>query len=486
MINIKNVFLLPLIFVFFPAFVVNIPGTLFTINILYVIVYALLTYLVIKNSNKFINKILKVIKTTPFKIILLAMSMMVLNSIFLAIIGVTTMKITFTYVFGYIIMKILPIMLYFIYIIDDIISYKKFIKLFLLLFWLDLICGFISYFGQYFDIFFINTIFDFFANKRLLYASLLGKDISLQSNYFAFGLPRLDNLFEEPGHYAQFLFLFLPFLYNLKKYKIKIVKNKIFNKIIINTMLPFTWLSLILTFSPIFLIFAIVLTIILYFKQILKLIKKNFIVLLAIFLVIIGFFQKIDLSETYLSRIINVLINIKSMKDFILIEPSLACRVIGVINTFCIYLQHPLCGVGIGNLPYAAVIQYAHSPVPLTIEIINQTKISIANGLGAYIFGGFITTIMAENGTIITIIWLNFFRKLYKIINKIKKYIKIKYSFYDFIAESITGLLIACFLLFLYNLNYLHPHFLLILIICIMGIYSYKRQEGIYENKQND
>ena len=70
----------------------------------------------------------------------------------------------------------------------------------------------------------INNIFDFFANARIIAFEKQGF-FQQASGYFAFGLPRLDNLAEEPSFYAQFLFIFLPFIYGIASLKSQIYNN---------------------------------------------------------------------------------------------------------------------------------------------------------------------------------------------------------------------------------------------------------------------
>ncbi len=473
--NIKNIFYIPLILLFFPAFAFNIPGTSFTMLYLYVFVYIILGYLILTKPKKFFQKIIKAAKETPFKYLLIALILMVINSLFLGIIGRAGIGTTMTYIFGYIFMKLLPVFLYFMYIIEDIIPFKKFFSIFILLFWINLIGGFISFFGELFNITAISAIFDFFANKRIIYTNLLGGDTSLVSSHTSFGIPRLENLFEEPAQYAQFLLLLLPFAYTYARVPLKISKSKLINKIIRLTIVPFTWISIILTLSPIYPIFAIILTVIYYLKHIINFIKKYFLLLLIFIFAVIFIFSSVDLSETYLSRIINVLTNIKSMQDFALVEPSLAARIIGAINAFCIFMQHPFAGVGVGNLPYVAYNQYLHSPVPLTIEIINKTKMLQEQGMGAFISGGFFTTILAENGGFISFLWFYFIYKLYKNAISIKNICRTcNDRLYYLFSEGIRGSIIGIFILFFYSMHYTQLTFLTVVILAVIGIYSYK------------
>ena len=476
-INIRKIFYLPIILLFFPAFALKIPGTNFIYLYIHFVIYILLGYLLLTRPVKFISKIADVIKATPVKYLFIAMIMMILNSIILFLLGKLSLYVLLVYIFGNIIFKIIPILMYFMYIIDSIIPFKKFLKTFIFLFWINLIMGFVSYIGQFYEIDFINGFFNFFANIRFITSGLLGRDSSFSSNYQAFGLPRLDNLFEEPAFYALFLFLFLPFVYNFRKMNFHYVKNKYFNLIISKTLLPFTLINLFLTFSPINQIFALFLTIIIYFKDIVRFIKKYFIFLLVIISLAIWVIFTKDFSDTYLSRVINVMLNVKSLKDFAIIEPSLATRIIGALNSACIYFQHPISGVGMGNLPYAAYNQYLQSPFPLTEEIINKTAVYVANGKPvAKIMGGFFTTILAENGTLISLIWLYFIYKLYKISSVIQKRSCCNNDyFYYLFSHSLKNTIFAIFIVFFYDLSYTSLTFLIIVILGITGIYSYKK-----------
>lgn len=481
-INIKPLILIPLILFFLPAFALYIPGFNGVYLFFYFTIYLCLIIFLLKDNNIFIKNLINIIKNTPLKYLTLTFILIIINSLFVALIGVSSFGQSIRSIIIRLFLAIIPIILFYCYTLTKYISLKKFIKIFLFLYWLNLIIGFIAYLGQFFDIEIINNIFDFFANARLL--SEMHGDIQLiqVSNYEAFGLPRLDNLHEEPSYYAQFLFLFLPFAYSYGKTKVKIYKNIFLNLLIKKTLIPFTWLSLILTFSPIFLIFGILITIIYFYKEILYLIRKYFIFLTMVIFTILFLISRIDLSETYLSRILNVLTNIKSFDDFILVEPSLATRIVSYINTFCLFLKNFFVGVGIGNIPNLIDEQYLTSPVSLTPEIISKNNMLINTSKG-FCNIGFIYAYLAENGIVITSILIFFYYKIIKYLNYFMKIFTSKQSYYTpyiiFLKFSFIAIIINSF----YNLTPISVYLFFIISLIIHFCYMFKNS---FKGEAND
>ena len=419
-INFKFILYLPIILLFFPAFALHISFLGGIYLIFYLSLYPLIILFFLKDNQEFLKTIICFFKYTPLKYLGIALLLMVINSCILSLFGITNLYEIFRASFVRIILGILPILICFLYIIKKYIHYDVFTKIFIFLFWVNLFVGFISYIGSFFEIKFINKVFDFFANYRLLAFYLYGSD-SQASNYFAFGLPRLDNLHQEPSGYACFLYIFLPFVYAFGTSKIKLYKNKFLNILIKKTLIPFTWISIILTLSPIYLFFSLLITLIYFFKDLFKLIKKYFIIIIFALLLIIFVFKTINLSETYLSRIINILTEIKSFDDFIFIEPSLATRIVSYFNQFCIFLKHPLTGVGLGNLPYALLGQFYNSSLPLTLELVSKMNISINTNTKLMFNSSFFYTTIAENGLIVMGFIVYFIYRLFYLIGKLIK-----------------------------------------------------------------
>lgn len=479
--DLKWLLYIPIIFLFFPAFYCSIGGSFYTI--FYFVLFAALVFCIISNPNSFIQKMSNLIKITPFKWFVILLLFIIFNSIFLSFIGVTTTSQSVKAIMVQLILGIIPVFVYFTYIIERYISFEEFLNKFLLLFWFFLVVGFICYIGQLFDINIINNIFDFFANVRIMQTNTNGT-FGQASDYFAYGLPRLDNLCDEPSAYAQFLFLFLPLVYFYGTSDFELCKNKILNKFITKTMIPFTWLSIILTFSPIYLILCLILTGIYYFKEIYSLIKKYFVIICMVFLLFIITVLNIDFSETYISRIINVISNVKSFDDFILIEPSLATRFCSYINTFCVFLKYPIFGVGIGNIANKMYVQYLHSPVSLTPEIINLSRIYIASLGRIHMNYGYIYVFLAENGIFAFLLLAIYYIKLFGNLINIQKIKNDCIGNLQQYAKTIIMSIIGIVILSFYNLPFTKSYVYLIFGIAI--IYIYKVKTIILESINND
>ena len=474
MINLRFLLYFPLIFLFLPAFQFHISGTRIFCFIAPFIIVPVLLLVIVKNPNQFYQKIKNVILETPLKFFMIVVGLMLLNVLIQIMLGNLKLGFAIYSVIVFMFLGFLSLLFYLIFIIDKYFSYFKFLKIFILFFWINLILGFVCYTGQLFDLQFITDIFDFFANARIL-STKSGLAIDLgASNYFAFGFPRLDNLFEEPGHYAKFLYLFLPLIYFAGNCKYRLYKNKYLNICLKKTIIPFTWLSIILTFSPIFLIYSLIITVLYFHKQLFLFIKKYFIVFISLFLTIIITFSKIDLSETFLSRIINVLSRIKSFEDFILIEPSLATRFVCYINSIIVFIKHPFLGVGYENLITFMKDQMLNSPVPLTPELYKKLSFAIATNSKMYYSTGFIYYILAENGIIIFSIFCYFYYLMIKKIKVILKYIQSPRSLKFQIANMLFWLLICNLLLFIYDYNLRQNTLYIMIALVIMYIYNIK------------
>ena len=267
-INLKKLTYLPIIFLFLPAFSFYMPGLKSIYNFYYISLYVSLFIIVIFEHKYFINKIVSVCKKTPLIYFIIFLLFITINSLLLALFGVTSIGPTLRSIIMQLLLNIIPTIIYFIYIITRHIGLQRFIKIFMLFFWINLVLGIVAYIGRIYDISIINIIFDFLNNHRLLDMQYNGAAEQTSETYFI--TKRLCGLFEEPGYLGQFLFIFLPFVYTFACAKIQVFKNKIFNKIFKNTLIPFTWINIILTLSPITLVFASIITFLYYLKNIPK------------------------------------------------------------------------------------------------------------------------------------------------------------------------------------------------------------------------
>lgn len=497
--KINKFLLLPVIFLFMPSFVFYVPALGSIYLWFFIILYIFLFLLIFLDNTKIISKFKEVIKTTPLKYYMFCLLFMILNSLFLVFCGSVSKAQIIRSIIMQIGLFILPILIYFTYIIDKYISYENFMRFFIILFWCNLVLGFVCYLGQLFSVDIINNIISVFINKRSVFHGITGIDsiTAETSNYVAFNMPRLSNLFEEPSYYGIFLTVFMPLIYSISSTTSYISKNKNLNFIIKMTLIPFTWLNLILTLSPIYLIFGILITTIFYFKEIILLFKKYFIYILPLLfiffniIVILSLFNVIDLSNTYLSRIQNILVNINnlSIDKLIEIESSLAERIITYINMLCVFFNHIYTGVGFGHLSQHLQVQLIHSPVPLTIQMYTVLRISMQNGTPHVYTPGFIYILLAEHGLFIFSLFAYFNYQLYKAFNYFIDQKKLLID--DILYKSLVGLkfsFIGIIITYLYNSAFTQLEIYMYYFMSIALIYKLVHTEktgGENENTTN-
>lgn len=476
-ININLIIYLPIIFFFFPAFSFFIPALNWAYQYYFLILYFCLAILFIIDRQKILQKVFNVYKKTPLKYFVITLIMIAVNSCFLSILGITKITQSCRSIIMQLILFIIPILVYYVYILNTKIQFENFIRIFTLLYYVIILLGFVAYIGELFNITIINSFFDILANARII--KFAGTNYNVQANrYIAYGLPRLDNLYEEPSLYARFLFLFLPFVYSIKNLKMRLTQNNFINKLIKHTIVLFSWISVILTLSPIYLIFCILITVLFYHKKIYILIKRHFFCscmgLILTFLIL----KQIDFSDTYVSRIANVLTQIKTFEDFIIVEGSLATRIVNYFNSFIIFLKHPYTGVGIGNLGPQLVTQLPYSPLSLPLSIQSRLHYSLTTGNNMPYDYGFIYGFLAENGIIIASVFTLFNFKLLQYINLILKK-ESEDSFNFIIANCFKYMLIALFILMFYDLVLITLEMIFLYAVIVSFIYFYKRSHLI-------
>lgn len=474
--HLKNILYLPLLFSFLPAFVCYLPG-LPVIPYFYVITYSLIVVLIVIKGKGYFSSIKSLCLQTPLKYFVIFIICSSINSLLIAFHDSTTsISGTILIIFLKLILVNFAVFGYLLYWGTKLINYEKFAKIFILLFWVNLIIGFIAYLGQIYDITIINNIFDFLASARLKIQQVYGTNIySQSSNYTAYGFPRLDNLFEEPSFYARFLFVFLPMVYSISEYKHKLYENKYLNYLLRKTIVPFTWVSLILTQSPIYLVFFLLITALYYRKKIIKLIKKYYLFIFTLLILLICIIKNIDLSNTFLSRIINTIEALKSsesLKMIIFIEPSLGSRFANFYNTLCIFFQHPFTGVGIANVEKYQFIQTLNSNMYLTPEIERNLRLAVFNNYKMPMNTALIYHTLAANGLIIFSIFIYFHMKIFLELNNLQKY-KIN-PFINTNLQALKWCWISVTILMFYHVVLQHLELLLVYVLSIALIYSIK------------
>lgn len=363
---IKDIILLPFIFIFLPSFVMFIGEKTF-FAILALVMPLGYIILIANEKLQLFSRIKYLYEKTCLKNFSFIYFWILISGLLAVAFGYYTFsRFLYVAVLAFIFRGLL-VFLYSALVVPKYISLKKVTKLFTIAYFLIFVWGFIEFVGVYFNIEIINSLVSLLSNVRSAEESIILDDYS--------GIPRIRSVFFEPSAYAKFLIVSLPFVLDIARCKYKILENNLMNIILKKSLIPFALLSLILTQSPIYLIFCPIVTAIYYYKEILKLIKKYYLIIICIcvsLLFILNIFiSTVDLSKTYLSRIFNVLevLPKMSLDMFILVEPSLGTRVVNNINQFKIFLEHPLIGVGFGNTGNFLIKFFMHSTTPLTEEM---------------------------------------------------------------------------------------------------------------------
>lgn len=217
-------------------------------------------------------------------------------------------------------------------------------------------------------------------------------------------LPRIQAGFEEAAYYSYFVILTLPLTYYFYKSNYKILKNKYLSLVLKKCMPLLAWLTLILSQSPIYCIFAVIISLVYYLirqKTTLQNKMIKFTGCILIFILLLFAFCSINFGNSFLGRIQNVISNFGSFKLLVIVEPSLATRICSYVNMFCLFLKHPILGCGTGNLSNVLTAQFQHSPLPITPEIYIKSIVGDAKLLNASV----LFSTLAEQGIIGTLLY---------------------------------------------------------------------------------
>lgn len=469
---------LPILFLFLPGFTFYIPG-LNVYSFFFISLYIALFLIFYTNKTYMLRRTKLFMRRTPLRYMIYFLLFVSVDSIVLSFTGINSIASIIKTIILRIFLCIIPVLLYFSCIIGKYITLKNFMKLFMLLFWLSMFMGIVAYMGRLYNLSFINMFFEFLNNARILECSKMNMPETTAEMYFLES-KRLCCFFEEPGHLGQFIFLFLPFVYTLVTIKSKFYQNIFFNTLFKFTIIPLVWLNLILTKSPIMLVFSLIITLLYFYNDIIKFSKKYIIYIITLSFASILLISQdystfnIDFTDTYLMRVVNVISNLNSFEQFMTIEPSLATRVVSYINEFRLFMLHPFTGVGIGYVGYHMYSMYLTSPVPLTYEIINKTKLVMSGGT-AFANGGLTYMTLAENGLFAYLILIYFYFKLYKYNINILKSISNKY-FEFYIAESLKFSIVCIGILSFYNLSIKNVYMYIIIVLVIHCNYYAKQK----------
>lgn len=446
---IKLIFL----FTFILSFFVNLVIPVGNIPIPIVVIFMTLSYIGIflYYKKEFINFLLLLKKKNNLAFPLLIFIPLILIEIPFYILAGHFSLLKFIMQFlGIFVFQVLFIFLLFGFITYKIFSEKNIYKLIILSIFLILLLGIFDFITAYLHLEPAMNFINLMSNQRFLALAEYGDRVYIGN------IPRLQSIFMEPAVFAIFLVSFLPFSYALFNSKYKVVKNKYINILIKKSLLPCLWFNLIFTQSPIFLIFGLIITIFYFKDNLFSILKKQLYLTVSILTFVVCFaciiVNKFDLSETFLNRIFLVLEVLKDFNKFIIVEPSLATRVVNYVNSLCVWLKHPIFGVGIGNLSIYQAAQMQHSPVPLTQEIINHLY------LKTFVFNtGVFYKLMAETGIVGTFTYFYFWAKLYNFSKKL--FIKAKFNNLFVLYKGLWGIVWVYIILCFYNMYLYYAYY---------------------------
>ena len=361
------------------------------------------------------------------------------------------MSSTFGYVISIVMCYILGIYVRFLFQ-----NNKKIIKLILNIIYIIIAVGFIDLITYKFMIPGLKQIFPIIIGREL-------ESILLYKTYYS--LPRIQSVFAEPSHYAWFLTCNIPIVMKIFESKYKIFKNNFVNILYKKSLMPLLFLSILLTQSPINLVFSIIIVVV--YKIITS--KVSIKHLLLISLVVLFFtisimflFKNINISETFMNRILLSVQVLMDLNKLIIVEPSLATRLISYINMGIIGLKHSILGVGWGNLTVEFVHQLKITNTPLTPEL-RGTLLAIKPVCNPSIF----FKVFAETGFIGTMIFLSIFVNIFKTLQILSKFLTGIEKDY---VEGVKLALIAYCVLIFYD-SQLYCHYFWFLFGTISGVY---------------
>lgn len=336
-------------------------------------------------------------------------------------------------------------------------NFKNFSKLLLIMYFAIFSLGILEFFGDLFNIAFIQNFFAFIVNKRVLLETT-------RRTILTFGFPRISSIFQEPSYLAFFILISSPLVYNFF-----ITKNKLFNNLNLDFFIKKTTfvlmvICLLLTQSPIFILFQFIIIVIALLKNRLIRKKKTLIsisigLMLVISSLILIYFAgfdilgKINLMETFISRIITTMGNL-SMDKLVWAEPSLATRVGGSIASFHLFLDNPIAGVGYGNMWKIMPLYILKLSIPITPELYSCAIDNFPVGVGSILF-----KYLAEVGIVgIFLLYLFLGNLVFSINKKINSYDGIekdlisglKYSIFIIIFTSFYDSIFIFSILFIY------------------------------------
>lgn len=401
--NIKNLFNIIILLIPFQGLVLFL-GSFVYCSYYSILITLLYILLILINKDRFFRFIKIMTHSSLFMIFNLLFFIILLTSVINIIMGNYNIEPIY-YLHHF---RMLFFGMFFIYFIPALAVYykvgiKKILKYYVIASFSVLILGLIGYYGAEFHIGFLKSFIGLFTNKFYQTYTEIG---------FLQDKNRAYSVFSEPSSFAHYIFISLPIFYSISISKINLFKKQILNKITQRYLVPLAWLNLLLTKSPIFLIFCLFELLIYFHKTIFKMIKKHFFILVLSSIITFGLtlivFSIIDLEKSYIYRIYTTITSIGSFDQLVYKEPSLATRIVGFYNSLVVFTQHTIFGVGFRNAGAYLYDAYEKSILTLTPENIQNMVTSPYN---IPFSRGLIYTLLAENGIFAGIFLITFYIK---------------------------------------------------------------------------
>lgn len=477
MINITKFLYIPLILYFFPAFVFFI-GEKSYFPFLIIIVPIAMVLLSLHNKQNLFKEFCFLYKNTQMKYFVYLYCWLLLSSFISFLCGYYSFYRFLLYVIIGFTFRGVLLYLFPQFVIPKFVSLKNIIKLFVIAYLFIFLWGIFEFIGAYFQIDIINSCISFLSNIREEEKSLILESLS--------GLPRIRSVSMEPGTFGLFIAVNLPIIYSLCLSKYKVLNNTIMNFVTKKSLIILAWICLIMTQSPIYLIICSLLTIVIFFKRMLCFLKKHYKSFLLLFViltcVIFLVVNTVDLSKSYISRILNFVSELSTfdIERIIFADPSMGTRIVNNINQICLFLKHPVWGIGFGNNGPMLISQLAHSPIPLTSEMqkaLNSADNSIAITSNAMYY------LLFQTGLIGFALYCLFMTKCIKYLNKVKKYFYgIEFLFVDGLRKSLMCMFLISIL---YNQNFVDQYvFFLTSISCAIVVIAKLRIKKLNESER--
>lgn len=357
----KYIILLPFISLLFPATYFNIAS--FVCSYTIVIKTSFFIGLISLKLIELKKHLIYLYRKTPFKYFVYFYIWVLISGLLNVINGHYSVSRFLYYCIFQLIFGCMSIYILTSFIFPKYLSLKFLIKFLVVSYYFLIFFGIMEFIGHLTNNSTLQTVNDFIVNARFYSDAIDYKPV----------IDRVKSTFAEPGWFGSFICFNLPIIYSITGSKFKIFQNHLLNKFTKITLIPFIWMSIILTRSPIWLIICLIVTFWFYIKNLISFVRKHIIVIVFIisFIMILCYFLSFNfnIEETYLNRIVRAIESINSIDNLVRNEASLGNRVICYAFTLLLFLKHPFIGVGLWNTGAHIMKTIDASKIPLTKEL---------------------------------------------------------------------------------------------------------------------